>query len=233
MSESPKILNLGPLTIDDGNNGVEAQYEKDLMDNAYDVPDYIDVKELLPVYDNSNKIPNKFTSLKLWPLTTNLCCWSCHNTFKTRPCFVPMYISENNISVEGNFCSFPCASLYIDVHYPNSYINNKHNQLKQNLCILFNIFNGYKVTNIPPALSITLLKTYGGPYDIAQFKKINMEKIPPQPDITKLKEPNKCENVWSYYSKDHDHDNNKDVQLDNDNDKEEPNHDDITWDDLI
>ena len=76
------------------------------------------------------KIPLMFTSVKQWPVLTDLKCWVCDLLFKWEPMFIAESISFSGmdrgrfepIKPVGNFCSFPCAISYIE----KEYAKNRH-----------------------------------------------------------------------------------------------------------
>ena len=95
-----------------------------------------------------DEIPSVFTSLDLWPPSTNLKCWSCDCTFDGMPKFAPTYVREADtdsgyeIGVEGNFCTFNCAALHIDTMYPPQAYPDKHWKMRDQLCLVYRIFTG-------------------------------------------------------------------------------------------
>ena len=114
-----------------------------------------------------SKIPPLFTGVADWPTSTNLLCWSCSFSFDGPPRFIPKYIQENGqsevvVGVQGNFCTFNCAGLYIDTHYPRAANPQKHFRLRENLSILYYLVTGCRVTHIPAAPPVTQLRKYGG-----------------------------------------------------------------------
>jgi hypothetical protein len=112
-----------------------------------------------------------FTSLENWPSTTNLKCWFCNLNFTNRRVFIPRYVEPNGNGVvmlaTGNFCSFHCASAYIDGMDRD--LNSKIEK-KSTLCYLYSIYNDCKVPHfIDPSPNKTIMKAYGGSLSEIQY----------------------------------------------------------------
>lgn len=123
------------------------------------------------IYD---KIPEMFTILSEWPLTTNLCCWYCTRSFSTRPWFVPIQLKENaenpeqiEMRVEGNYCSANCVVAVI-----NKIDKAIRESTYRNLFVIVKMFTGRNVTAITPALDKTKMKKYGGNYTEEEYNAI-------------------------------------------------------------
>lgn len=154
---SPNILYLTGITMDDYKS-IEDIFEEYLHESIEKKPDITNI-----VY---NTIPKVFTGIQNWIKKTNLKCWNCDFTFESVPKFVPIYIKENyteisdiEIGVHGNFCSFACVSNYINTNY-----HKRHEilQLLDNLCELYRYYTGRTAYFIPLAPSKTILIQYGG-----------------------------------------------------------------------
>jgi hypothetical protein len=95
------------------------------------------------------------------------CFWCCH-TFNWVACILPIsYDVYNNIySCEGNFCSPECAlsHLYADNKIPDSTKWNRHALLNHMYAEL------YKTRILSPAPPRSLLRLFGGPLDIEQYR---------------------------------------------------------------
>lgn len=160
--KSPNILNLIGITLQDYIS-LEDEADDRLLAN-----DENDTDNIYP-YD---KIPQTFLSVDKWPLTTNLCCWSCGFKFNTMPIFIPVYIRETNDSIElgvlGNMCSFNCAELWIETHYIS---REERHKLQSNLCYLFYILSGKRISHIKPSPCRTNLLQYGGSWNEETFLK--------------------------------------------------------------
>ena len=152
MSEQPFIIFLKGISLDDYKN-IEDEFNERLLENVSQVDPYHTDKVC---YDNIEPI---FTSIKKWKPRCNLHCWNCNFTFSTTPVFIPLSIRTSdkddwNISVHGNFCSFPCAARHItDFLSPD---------LQDNLSKLYDIFYGKRVLKIPVAPRRHVMTKYGG-----------------------------------------------------------------------
>lgn len=170
--KSPNILSLSGISLQD--------YIplEDVADDRLMVDEDVDITELYP-YD---KIPQIFTTVNSWPSATNLCCWSCGFKFNTVPLFIPTYIRETNdgieIGVKGNMCSFNCVELWIET---NVMSREERHKLQNNLCFLFYIFTGKRISHIRPSPCKTNLLQYGGSWNeetfLKQIKDINPNNI--------------------------------------------------------
>lgn len=165
----PNILSLSGITLNDyvslEDTADERFYVESDKDSTFTYP--------------YNKIPQVFTGLKDWPTSTNLCCWSCGFKFNTVPIFIPIHIREVNDSIEigvsGNMCSFNCAELWIETHTFNKEDKCK---LQNNLCYLYYIFTGKRITHIRAAPCRTNLLQYGGFWTEEMFLK-KMKELEP------------------------------------------------------
>uniref|UniRef100_A0A6C0LM21 MYM-type domain-containing protein n=1 Tax=viral metagenome TaxID=1070528 RepID=A0A6C0LM21_9ZZZZ len=104
-------------------------------------------------------IPPIFTSLNKWTKNTNIFCWNCDFTFNTLPVFIPLSIKyvdndKYNISVYGNFCSFPCAARHIVEHMDSDLLDN--------LIKLYEIFHNKQISKINPSPRRHIMLKYGG-----------------------------------------------------------------------
>jgi len=142
-------------------------------------------QEVLDKYDPSyDDIPKTFTSLDLYPESTNLLCWYCDRAFNNRPIFISPSLKEIEqygskiqfeFEVYGNFCSFNCAEAYINF----SYVGDKKDKFKTRLNILYEIFTGKHTMIIEPAIPKTLMKKYGGYLTDDEYSD-KMQKINPE-----------------------------------------------------
>lgn len=145
----------------------------------------------LRIYD---RIPMIFTGLESWPKSTNVLCWHCSRSFKTRPWPEPQSIDplskgsvgrvipsaqvvkipdkptkkEYSIGTRGIFCSANCVVAYVEVHTKD--IVERNNKISM-LLLLYEIFTGIRVTYIDPAPSPTEMIQYGGSLTEPEFQK--------------------------------------------------------------
>jgi len=95
------------------------------------------------------------------------CFWCCH-TFSWSACVVPnLYDIYNNVYVcEGNFCSPECGLAY---NYSNTKILDSAKWTRHSL--LYHLYAPlYKTRMLSPAPPRTILRMFGGPLDIEQFR---------------------------------------------------------------
>jgi len=166
VSPSPNVLFLPGISLKDY-VAIEDVFDDKVLEG-------VEAEDLGARVDPFMPIPRVFTSLKEWPYKTNLACWSCTFTFDSPPKFASPYIREGaggelEAGVEGNFCCFNCAALYIDVTYPPQAFPDKHWRMRDNLCYVYFIFTGIRVKHIPAALDKRRLKKYGGDLSDEEF----------------------------------------------------------------
>jgi hypothetical protein len=121
-----------------------------------------------------DKIPRVFTSLDEWPHSTNLLCWSCGFSFDDRPKFEPTFVRESEageieFGVRGNMCTFNCVETWIEIRYGAHANNEKRRKAQDNLCLVYFMFTGRRVSQIKPAPYRTELRKYGGELDEDTF----------------------------------------------------------------
>lgn len=107
---------------------------------------------------------SKVQTVRYSPQTA--CFWCCH-TFNWVPCVLPIsYDVYNNIySCEGNYCSPECALSYLyESKIPDSTKWNRHALLNHMYSEL------YKTRTLSPAPPRSLLRLFGGPLDIEQYR---------------------------------------------------------------
>ena len=95
------------------------------------------------------------------------CFWCCHG-FNWAACVLPKtYDAYKNIySAEGNFCSPECALAY---NYSDNRISDSTRWLQH--VLLSTIYSDlYKTRMLSPALPRTMLRMFGGPLDIEQYR---------------------------------------------------------------
>ena len=123
------------------------------------------------------KIPSVFTDINQWPASTNLKCWACDCLFTWEPMFITESISFSGtdrgkfepIKPIGNYCSIPCATIFIEKEYPK----NRNWEMKELLKLLHYILTGIKITELPSSRESpkkTDREEYGGQMDIGSFQ---------------------------------------------------------------
>ena len=107
---------------------------------------------------------------KVWPESTNICCWWCCHSFQNTPCSLPYSYKKNKFYVKGIFCSFNCAASYNfsmndnNIHERYSLLNLMYKKLYYRKFIKINL--------APPRES---LKMFGGYLDIEEFRNYCLE----------------------------------------------------------
>lgn len=159
IDESPVVFFL-KVTENEDNNIIPAG----------DVTSYSDI--LNAVEKNTERfntdllkdVLSKVQTVRYSPQTA--CFWCCH-TFNWTPCVLPIsYDVYNNIySCEGNYCSPECALSYLyESKIPDSTKWNRHALLNHMYSEL------YKARTLSPAPPRSLLRLFGGPLDIEQYR---------------------------------------------------------------
>lgn len=166
MKAQPFIIFLKGITLETYKN-IEDEFNDKLLENIPHTDSYVADKI---IYDNIDPI---FTSMDNWKRGSNIHCWTCDFTFSTISVFIPLNIKyaddeKWNISVYGNFCSFPCAMRHI-IDYMNP-------ELQNNLLELYNIFYDVKIYKIPPTPRRYNMCKYGG-YMSEEMYLSNISKL--------------------------------------------------------
>lgn len=159
--EPPNVLFLKGCFLDDCDT-IEDLFDEKLMNAG--IPEHI----YGLTNTEYNKIPHKFTSIDDWPKNTNLKCWQCDCSFQSIPIFIPKTIETNgNMDVLGNFCSWNCASLYINLHFNSDQKWENHSMLK----ILYRVFTEKDIDEIIPAPPKTDMVQYGGKQSLKEYRE--------------------------------------------------------------
>lgn len=111
------------------------------------------------------------------PNKTEMKCFNCHHQFDTKPLGCPIkYIKDGDYICDGIFCSFNCVLQFIEDNTINK--NTIYKDSKQLLYHLY--YQIYPTDNttttttnefIIPAGSFRLLKSYGGPFTIEEYRQ--------------------------------------------------------------
>jgi len=104
--------------------------------------------------------------------STHTCCFWCCHKFHWTPVYSPISYDayKNMYTCEGHFCSPECALAYIynDNRHSDSTKWNRHSLLR------FLYADLYKERTLSPAPPKTLLRMFGGPLDIEQYREYTM-----------------------------------------------------------
>jgi hypothetical protein len=164
LNETPVIFFLKIGDDQDVQNIVPA--DETLVSYA-DILNTVEVSRVDERFSNEllKSILDKVTVDRYTPQTA--CFWCCHG-FNWNACVLPKsYDAYKNIySAEGNFCSPECALAY---NYSDNRISDSAKWLQHSL--LNTIYSDmYKVRSLSPAPPRTLLRMFGGPLDIEQYR---------------------------------------------------------------
>jgi len=127
-------------------------------------------------------IPTHFTGLEYWLQRTNVRCAHCCLEHDMVPVFIPQYFKSTPDGVEIAiekvlFCSFPCASAYIETIYKGSELESK----KIGLRYVYKLFTNEEIDIIPQAPSRYEIDTFGGStttYTVARYRRHLHHLIP-------------------------------------------------------
>ena len=160
----PKYLRLGGITRADW-CPVEDVADMRLLQGVGGPPEGPEDPAPESIYP-PDKIPRTFNGdITQWPYETNLHCWECGFRFAQPPKFAPTHVRESEdggveFGVLGNMCTFNCAALWISTRYAGQV--DQLWRMQDNLCLLYFLFTGRRVSRIPLAPNKTELRRYGG-----------------------------------------------------------------------
>lgn len=140
--------------------------DKELVSYS-DILNTVEVSHIVERFDTEllKSILEKVTVNRYTPQTA--CFWCCHG-FNWTSCVLPKsYDAYKNVySAEGNFCSPECALAY---SYADNRISDSSRWLQH--VLLSTIYSGLYTTRLlSPALPRTMLRMFGGPLDIEQYR---------------------------------------------------------------
>lgn len=165
--DQPNILFLSGCFLSDCSS-IEDLFDEQLV-NQLPENELYEVKDT--VFDSMHRT---FTSVDTWVKKTNLKCWSCDCNFHNAPIFIPSSIERSDVVGQltgsmdtlGNFCSWNCASQYINIHFTGNSKWEKHELLK----LLYKIFTGTTIEEIIESPSKTIMEQYGGKKTQQEYK---------------------------------------------------------------
>jgi hypothetical protein len=148
---------------------------KKLKDENDELKKYI--SDITPMYSTEVKVYPidldlfELNNNKIIPKKTNLNCWWCTYKFDNLPTYLPEKYSDEKFYVSGCFCSFNCAGAY-NIHLNDDKVWDRYSLLKQ----LYYLINKEKIKSMKDieiniAGEKELLKKYGGPLTIEEFRK--------------------------------------------------------------
>lgn len=123
----------------------------------------------ITISENSFIFLQQFVDNKEWLDYTDISCWWCCHSFTTTPIGMPVDYNNKKFRVKGVFCSFACMVAYKDIYVQK----NSPNLIKFFYKKLTGEFDIHK--KIQKAPSRFLLKMFGGPLSIEEFRKSTTE----------------------------------------------------------
>lgn len=164
-TKPPNILSLTGVKVSDYTDWIEER-NKSLYAQAIVFDQSTESNQCfnLPTYDEK---PSTFvfSSEALFNFRTlSIDCWECCGLsgIKCENVFIPKtpQIQNKNYmaSVEGFFCSFNCAERWIETYYMAGQLQ----AAQENLCILFYLYTGFRVSMIKPSPLRTRHQKFGG-----------------------------------------------------------------------
>jgi hypothetical protein len=148
--------------------------DENMIAPAGDILSYSDILNTVDVSENTQRFDTDLLKSVLSKVTgvqynaQTVCFWCCHG-FSWSPCVLPKtYDAYKNVyTVEGHFCSPECALSY-------NYADNRTSDSTKwsQHALLGSLYSElYKERILSPAPPRTLLRMFGGPLDIAQFRE--------------------------------------------------------------
>jgi len=186
----PNILSLTGIKLTDHTDWVDER-NKTLYAQAivYDQQTESNQCFSSPAYDEkpSNFV---FSSEALFHIRTlSINCWECCGLsgIKGDNVFIPKIPQIQNknytASVEGIFCSFPCAERWIETFYMAGQLQ----AAQENLCILFYLYTGFRVSMIKPSPLRTRHHQFGGSMTTKMYTEAVKELNPLNEILSKNK----------------------------------------------
>lgn len=151
------------VRLEDVRAALEASSAKSQTPARADASPAVDARSLID-FANFATIPRTFATSDEHPKNTNLLCWHCCMPFTTVPRFIALDREGSSWNIDGNFCSWPCASAYINAHFADP----RRWALQQNLATVRAQFDGVKVRAVKPAPDRVKICLYSGPDGISQ-----------------------------------------------------------------
>jgi hypothetical protein len=149
------------------------QEKIDILESKYHIGKLNDMDR--QTYNINIKIEDVYTGSDIWENKySNICCWWCCHKFDTLPIGLPEKFFEKKFFVLGYFCSFNCSLAYnlsLNDHKIWDRISLLYHM--RNL-IYLNIYPNGNIKNLDDIIVAgprSLLKMFGGNFDIEQFRE--------------------------------------------------------------
>ncbi len=171
VNETPVVFTLKIIEEDIENTILSAGETEAFFNPSTETTNYADILNSVEISRNFNtdllkSVLDKIVADRYGP---NTCCFWCCHKFNWSPVYLPTSYDayKNTYTCEGHFCSPECALAYIyaDNKISDSTRWNRHSLLR-------NLYNDiYKNKVLSPAPSRHLLRMFGGPLDIEQYRE--------------------------------------------------------------
>lgn len=151
------------------NENIDTNNSNTINDNStfnFTKKEYKDIDKDISIY-NINLLPTDSLTNQILPQKTNIACWWCCHTFDNLPISSPTnYNSKTEcFTGVGCFCSFNCVKAYI---FDTSY-NTRYNKSFLEVFLRKKLINNFD--NIKKAPYKTILKMFGGPISIEEYRE--------------------------------------------------------------
>lgn len=177
-----------PTDVEAYNVGIENYFSSDVAANATELVQPVDNTEVkneetkqektgggpisTDAYKNATLLVQfkESSDVKTLPESTDVACFWCCHSFEGRPVVLPIRDEGQYLQVYGNFCCPECAMAFLfDMR------QDSHTRWEQ-LALLNRVYGDYVGGNIRPAPPKSILKMFGGPVGIQEYRDIITQK---------------------------------------------------------
>jgi len=175
--EADDLANLDNNSNDQNNSSIENDEVyvrtigfEEINKNYFNVLKKVKILKMVQADDNK----------KEWESCSDLACFYCTEKFQTMPVGIPLRYNRGKYYCKDNFCSFNCAAAYIFSGFDTRYHFKKWEYYSL-LCLLAKEINekidpencqkNKKIIYVKLAEDRNLLKKFGGPLTIEEFRK--------------------------------------------------------------
>ena len=160
LENEDKVLFIHGINIDKINNDLHGNDTLYVENNVFDYNDEIN--------NDFDKITKKYINYELWECN-NINCWYCTLNFTNKPIFIPQTIQKEYLEVCGNFCSFGCATKYINIYFKHD--DKKRCQYINHLKYLYSDIYKEDAKIIIESPDKETIDKFGGHYSSEEYKK--------------------------------------------------------------
>lgn len=137
-------------------------------------PDIFITHQIIPSKSLFDRLPREYINDNLWPKSSNLNCWYCHDFCKLSPWAMVISVENNGeltkFQTDGIFCNPWCVTAYI---FDNIYDKHKKHNYLRLFAELYYKRTGIKLNDsIPRAPKYTLIENYGGNKTRDEYRQI-------------------------------------------------------------